>query len=300
MLRSNAARRRRRGPHALVAAMRPRQWIKNLLVIAAPGAAGALGHDDVPVRVAVAFIAFCLLSAATYLVNDVRDVHEDRHHPRKRHRPVAAGELDPRHALIAAGALILVGLGLCLAVRPLLLVVGVGFLALTFTYSVIWRRIPIIDVGAIAVGFVLRAVAGGVAAPVGLSRWFVLVVTFGAVFVAFGKRHAELARIGGKDVKTRRALSGYSVPGLQAILVASAAISFGAYCVWALEHPAVHGIPWRPITIAPFAACLLRYGQLLRRGGGEAPEELLLKDRWLQLLGVAWIVVFALSVHAAG
>jgi decaprenyl-phosphate phosphoribosyltransferase len=279
--------------------MRPRQWVKNLLVVAAPGAAGVLGRDDVPARVGVAFVAFCLLSAGTYLVNDVRDLHEDRLHPRKRHRPIAAGELDPRLALIVASVLMVIGLACCLVVRPWLLAIGVGYLALTFTYSAVWRRIAIVDVVAIAVGFVLRAFAGGVAAPVGLSRWFVLVITFGAVFAAFGKRYAELVRSGAAGVIARRALAGYSVRWLRGILVASAAIAFGAYCVWALEHPAVHGTPWRPITIAPFGACLLRYGMLLRRGGGEAPEELLLKDRWLQVLGVAWTVLFALSVHAA-
>jgi decaprenyl-phosphate phosphoribosyltransferase len=297
--RGRAARRRRSPLHALVAATRPKQWIKNLLVIAAPGAAGVLGRDHVPLRVGVAFVAFCLLSASTYLVNDVRDLQEDRRHPRKRHRPIAAGELEPRVALIAAGALMLIGLGACLAVRPWLLAVGVAYVVSTFTYSLVWRRIPIVDVGAIAFGFVLRAVAGGVAAPVGLSRSFVLVVTFGAVFVAFGKRYAELARTRANGAATRRALAGYSVPGLRAILVASAVLAFAAYCVWALRHPTGNGIPWRLITIIPFGACLGRYSILLQRGAGEAPEELLLKDRWLLALSTAWIVVFALSVHAA-
>ena len=293
------ARRRRAPLHALVSATRPRQWIKNVLVIAAPGAAGVLGRDDVPARVGVAFVAFCLLSAGTYLVNDVRDLQEDRRHPRKRHRPIAAGELDPRVALIAAGTLMFVGLGLCLVVRPLLLVVGVAYLASTFTYSMFWRRIPIVDVGSIAIGFVLRAIAGGVAAPVSLSRSFVLVVTFGAVFVAFGKRYAELARAGANGKATRRALAGYSLRGLRLILSASAALAFASYCVWALRHPAGHGLPWRPLTIAPFGLCLVRYRALLNRGAGEAPEDLLLKDRSLQALSFVWLVLFALSVHAA-
>jgi decaprenyl-phosphate phosphoribosyltransferase len=187
----------RRSPAArFLALTRPRQWVKNLLVVAAPAAAGVLVRDDVPWRVAGAFVAFCLLASATYVVNDVRDAPEDRAHPRKRHRPVAAGEIRPEPALLAAGGLMLAGLGLCLLVRPLLLVVGAGYAAVTLTYTLFWRRIAFADVGAIAAGFVLRAVAGGVAAPVPLSRSFVLVVTFGAVFVAAGKRHAELVRAG--------------------------------------------------------------------------------------------------------
>jgi decaprenyl-phosphate phosphoribosyltransferase len=300
MLEPTPARPRRTGLHALISAMRPRQWIKNLLVVAAPGAAGVLGRADVLWHVILAFVAFCLLSSATYLINDVLDAHEDRRHPRKRHRAVAAGELDPRHALIAAATLAAVGLGSCLVARPWLVAAGVAYLALTFTYSAVWRHIAIVDVGAIAAGFVLRAGAGGIAAHVGLSRWFLLVVTFGALFVAFGKRYAELKRANGASATARRALALYSPLGLGAVIVASAAGSFAAYCVWAARYPGVHGTPWRAITIAPFGASLLRYGVRLRAGAGEAPEEIFFSDRWLQLLSIAWIVVFLLSVHAAG
>jgi decaprenyl-phosphate phosphoribosyltransferase len=285
----------RRRLHAFVVLARPRQWVKNLLVVAAPAAAGVLADGAVPLRVAVTFVAFCLLSAGTYMVNDVRDAEEDRAHPRKRHRPVAAGDLPPRAALWAAGAAMLTGLLLCLLVRPLLLAVGAGYLAVTLSYSLVWRRIALADVGAIAGGFVLRAVAGGVAAPVFLSRSFVLVVTFGAVFVAAGKRHAELARPRVTGRAARQVLAVYTVDRLRRVLIASSVLAFAAYCVWALGPQAS---PWRAVTIVPFAACLARYGVLLRRGGGEAPEELLLEDRILQLLGLAWAVVFALSVHA--
>ena len=280
----------------LIALTRPRQWVKNLLVIAAPAAAGVLVHDDVPWRVAGAFAAFCLLAAATYVVNDVCDAVEDRAHPRKRHRPVAAGEIRPRTALVAGAGLMLAGLGLCLLVRPLLLVVGAGYLAVTFSYTALWRRIAFVDVAAIAAGFVLRAVAGGVAAPVYLSRSFVLVVTFGAVFVAAGKRHAELARAG---TTGRGVLGVYTAARLRLVLGASATLAFAAYCIWAVGHHPAGGFPWRQLTVLPFAASLARYGLLLGRGAGEAPEELLLEDRMLQLLGLAWTVAFALSVHAA-
>ena len=159
--------------HAAIVTLRPRQWIKNALVIAAAGAAGALGHDDVPVRVGLACLAFCLLASGIYAINDVRDASEDRAPPAQAHRPVAAGELEPRAALALGAALMLVGLALCVAIRPLLLAVGAGYLALTLSYTVLWRRIVVLDIVAIAGGFVLRAVAGGVAAPVTLSRWFV-------------------------------------------------------------------------------------------------------------------------------
>jgi decaprenyl-phosphate phosphoribosyltransferase len=288
----------RRAPlHAVVATVRPRQWIKNALVIAAAGAAGALGHDDVPVRVGLACLAFCLLASGIYAVNDVHDAMEDRAHPRKRLRPVAAGELDPRAAASLGLALMLTGLMMCVEIRPALAVVGIAYVGLTLSYTLIWRRIPVLDVLAVAGGFVLRALAGGVAPPVRLSMWFVLVVSSAAVFVATGKRQSERARV---DGALRRVLAAYSPRILRLMLTGSAAIALFAYCVWAFELPAVHGIPWRPLTIIPFAACLVRYHRLVLSGDAEAPEDVLLQDRWLQFAGGAWLVLFALGVHAAG
>jgi decaprenyl-phosphate phosphoribosyltransferase len=290
-----------RGPLlAALVLLRPRQWIKNVLVIAAAGAAGALGHDDVPVRVGLAFVAFCMLASGLYAINDVRDAAEDRLHPRKRFRPVAAGEIDPISAVALAITLMLAGLVLCERIQPLLAAVGGGYLALSLTYTLIWRHVLLLDIVAIAGGFVLRAVAGGVAPPVALSRWFVLVVSAAAVFVAAGKRHAELRRTAlTPSPSGRRVLAAYTETRLRLVLVISAGVALFAYAAWAFELPAVAGIPWRPLTIIPFVISLARYGILLRAGRGEAPEDVLLGDRMLQLSGAAWLVLFALGVHAA-
>jgi decaprenyl-phosphate phosphoribosyltransferase len=172
--------------------------------------------------------------------------------------------------------------------------------ALTVTYTVALRRIAILDIAAIAGGFVLRAVAGGVAAPVTLSRWFLLVVTSAAVLVAAAKRQAELRRTEQAGTGGRSVLERYGAPRLRLIIAGSAAVTLFAYGVWAFALPDVDGIPWRPLTLVPFAACLARYGSLIRSGDGEAPEELLLRDRWLALWGAVWLVLFALGVHAAG
>jgi len=287
---------------AALATLRPRQWIKNFLVIAAAGAAGALGHEDVPLRVGLAFVAFCMLASGIYAINDVRDVEEDRLHPRKRFRPVAAGELSPRAAVALGIGLMLAGVVLCAVLAPLLAVVGAGYLALSLSYTLVWRHVLLLDIFAIAGGFVLRAVAGGVASPVTLSRWFLLVVTSASIFVAAGKRNAELRRtsLAAVTAGRRRVLEGYTETRLRAILIASAAVAVFAYAVWAFELPTVHGVPWRLLTVIPFAACIARYGVLVRAGKGESPEELLLSDRLLQALGAAWLVLFALGVHAAG
>ncbi len=299
---------------AVLVTARPRQWLKNLLVIAAAGAAGALGHDDVPGRVGLACLAFCLISAGIYALNDVHDAAEDRRHPRKRFRPVAAKELKPREATLIGSGWLATGLILCLAIRPLLAVVGIGYVALTLSYTWIWRRLLVLDILAIAGGFVLRALAGGVAAPVTLSRWFVVVVTCAALFVAAGKRYAELMRTraracdanrgggggGGDQIPGRRVLTGYTPRRLRLLLAGSGAGAVFAYCVWASELLDVDGVPWRLLTAIPFIACLLRYGSLVRAGGGEAPDEMVLSDRWLAVGGAVWLLLFVLSVHAAG
>ncbi len=284
----------------MLATLRPRQWVKNVLVIAAAGAAGALGHDDVPVRVALACLAFCLLASGLYAINDVRDAPEDRLHPRKRSRPVAAGELQPQTALGLGASLIAAGIGLSAGIRPLLAVVAVGYVLLTLSYTLVWRHLLIFDIVAIAGGFVLRAVAGGVAAPVSLSRWFLMVVTCGAVFVAGGKRWAEVKRTEAGATGARRVLALYTQQRLRAILALSGVGALIAYCVWALELPTVNGVPWRPLTIAPVALGLARYAALLRTGGGEAPEDLFLRDWILLAAGVVWLALFALGVHAVG
>jgi decaprenyl-phosphate phosphoribosyltransferase len=296
--------RRRGRARAAFAIARPKQWIKNGLVVAAAGAAGALGHDDVPVRVGLAFLAFCLISAGIYAINDSRDAVEDRRHPRKRYRPVAAGELEPRDAVMLGVGWLLAGLVLCFSIRPLLGLVGVSYVALTLSYTFVWRHVVVLDIFAVAGGFVLRALAGGVAAPVALSRWFVLVVSAAGVLVAAGKRHGELRRIAGSEPAggegARPVMRRYSSAGLWLLLAGSGACALFAYSVWAFQVLDVDGVPWRLLTLIPFAACVLRYGALVRAGAGEAPEELVLSDRWLAGGGIAWLLLFALSVHAAG
>ena len=291
----------RRGHRAaLVALARPRQWVKNALVVAAPVAAGALGHDDVPVRVLVTCIGFCLLSAGIYALNDVRDRHEDRRHPRKFRRPVAAGEISPRDAVVCGVVWIICGLVIGAAVTPMVALVGLAYIGLTVSYSWIWRRIRLLDLVALAGGFVLRAVAGGAAAPVGLSRWFVLVVTCAAVFVAAGKRLAELSRAPESRARARRVLGLYTRELLRRILAIAGAGALFAYCVWAFELPDIDGVPWRPLTVIPFAVCLMRYGTLVQAGAGEAPEEILTADRTLAIAAVTWLLLFIMSVNAAG
>jgi decaprenyl-phosphate phosphoribosyltransferase len=276
----------------VVAACRPRQWVKNALVALAPAAAGVLAQPAVIADVTGAFVSFCLLSSATYLVNDVRDRDQDRRHPRKRHRPVAAGELSAHAALRQSVVLALAGVAIAFVVAPSLGLVALSYLALTTTYSLWWRQIVLIDIAAVAGGFVIRAAAGGAAAGVPLSGSFLLVTSGCALFLVAGKRYAErtAARPGARPILRR-----YSARTLAAIAAAGAVVACLAYGRWALSR--VTGGPWLALSLAALVAWLGRYALVLKSGSGEAPEETILRDPWLALLGAAWSLLFAGGIY---
>ena len=278
----------------LLRASRPRQWSKNLLVLAAPGAAGVAAMPAIALEVLAGFVVFCLLASATYLINDVRDHKQDRHHPTKRSRPVAAGELSPKVAISAAAAMAVVGLSLAAIVRPTLAAVGFAYLVLTGSYSMWWRRIVVADILAIAAGFVMRAVAGGAATNLDLSRWFLLVTSCGAIFLVAGKRYAELSD-NGNGTPSRETLRRYSIGSLRLLIATSATAATVAYAGWAFTRGHEHVL--YELSLVPFLLWLGRYAELLARGAGEAPEELILRDRVLLALSLAWALVFLAAVY---
>jgi decaprenyl-phosphate phosphoribosyltransferase len=283
------------GARILLRACRPRQWSKNVLVLAAPCAAGLIDRPNVAGDAAAAFLALCMLSSATYLVNDVRDREQDRMHPRKRLRPVAAGELSPRAALSCAAGLALLGIAIAAAVTPGLAAVAGGYLALTASYSLWWRRIVVADILAIAAGFVLRALAGGIATDIWLSRWFVIVTGACAIFLVAAKRYAEMREhIGGAPM--RATLRRYSARGLRLTLLTTASVAALAYTGWAVTRPS--HLVWYVLSIVPFLLWLGRYATLIGSGAGQAPEELILRDRALLALGGAWATLFVVAVYA--
>lgn len=278
----------------LLRACRPRQWAKNVLLVAAPAAGGELGDGSIALRVVLAIASFCMLSSATYLLNDVRDREQDRAHPLKRLRPIASGALPVRTALWFALALAVGGLVLAAAIRPELAAVGAGYLLLTAAYSVWLRHIAVLDILAIAGAFVVRAAAGGVATDVPLSRWFLVVTSCGALFVVAGKRHAEVFGADGATI-TRRTLRHYSERALALIMASAAAGTLVAYAIWAFRRP--ERGPWYEATIVPVLLWLGRYSQLVARGAGEAPEELILRDPPLLALSVLWTALFLGGIY---
>ena len=280
-----------------VRAMRPRQWVKNVLVATAPLAAGQLFAGSTLAKVGLAFVAFCLASATVYLVNDVRDVDEDRLHPRKRFRPIAAGELSPKAAIGVAVVTGVIGLALGFLVAIPLGLTLVVYLALQILYSAFLKHLPVVDLAMVASGFLLRAIAGGVATGIPLSQWFLLVAAFGSFFMVAGKRYSEMKAIGG-DAGTRRSLTRYSESYLRFAWMLSAVMVLISYSLWAFENRGERalGVPWTAISIAPFTLGLLQYALEVDAGNAGEPEDVVLHDHVLQGIGVVWLVVISVAV----
>ena len=284
----------------LLRALRPKQWVKNVLVVAAPGAAGVLTEADSIPKVALAFVAFCMVSSATYLFNDVGDIEEDRRHPTKRERPIAAGIVSPRTAIVTGVILGLGGFGVALAVRPAFLAVVAGYVAVTVAYTIWLKHMAVFDIAVVASGFIFRAVAGGVAVDVPISRWFLIVTSFGSLFIVAGKRYSEHVTMGVEREATRATLAAYSRDYLRFVYTMAAAVTLTGYCLWAFEQSQNEGaVPWFELSIGPVVLGILRYALLLEEGYGGAPEDIALGDRPIQVLGLLWVILFGAGVTVA-
>ena len=287
---------------ALVRGMRPVQWPKNLLVFVAPAAAGTFHEHSQVLRAAGAFGIFCIAASAVYLFNDCVDAEADRQHEIKKLRPVASGALPQSLALLAAGVLVVAALvGSWFLEGWELVLVIITYLVISGLYSLRLKREPVIELAAVASGFVLRAVAGGTATHVPLSSWFLTVACFGALFVVTGKRLAELTEPN-VGVTQRSVLGSYTPRFLQMTLVLSASVTMAAYCLWAFERtgliarPGVHAV-WIELTIVPIALGILLMMLRLETGRGGIPEELMLHDRVLQTLFLSWVALFAIGLY---
>ena len=282
---------------AWLRAMRPKQWVKNILVLAAPMAAGALFDPRVLINSLWAFVAFSLVSASIYLINDVRDVEADRLHPKKRFRPIAAGELGASAALVLAGVTVAASLALGWWISPMLGITLAVYWLLQVGYSMFLKHQPIIDLAMVAAGFLLRAVAGGVASGIELSQWFLLVASFGSLFMVAGKRYSEMKELG-SDAGTRASLARYSLSYLRFVWAISCSIVIMSYSLWTFEHRANEpwGVPWTTISIVPFTLALLRYAMDIDAGNAGEPEDVVLNDRVLQALAVLWLIPLGVGI----
>jgi len=280
----------RRGP-AWLRAMRPRQWVKNVLVVAPVIPAGEQVGVDTLAGVAVAFALFCLVSSAVYLVNDAKDVEADRAHPRKRFRPIAAGELGVAPALVLAAVLGVVSLGAGFAWQPMLGVVLAVYAVIQLAYCFGLKHEPVLELACVASGFMLRMLAGGTAGDIPLSGWFLLTTAFGSLFMAAGKRYGEARRGELTGEPVRRVVQKYSTSYLRFVWTLAATVVVTTYALWAVEVLVEQtGTNLVLVTLVPFLLAILRYAVDVDRGNAEEPEEIALHDRVLMALALLWCV----------
>ncbi|HEY57007.1 MAG TPA: decaprenyl-phosphate phosphoribosyltransferase [Anaerolineae bacterium] len=279
---------------ALLRTLRPKQWTKNTFVFAALVFDRQLMNPTAFLRTAAGFLLFCLLSGMVYLINDLADLEADRQHPTKRHRPLASGRLPVPVALVGLGVLFLITFPAAWALGRGFCLVALGYFLLNLAYSFALKHIPLIDVLAIAAGFLLRVQAGVSLIHVQrFSPWLYVVTSLLALFLGFGKRRAELSLLAAGAGAHRRVLDGYTIPFLDQLLVITSATTIMAYSLYTFSAPNLPSNHAMMLTIPFVTYGIFRYLYLVQvEGQGGAPEDALLSDRPLQ----AAILLWALSV----
>lgn len=273
----------------VVGALRPHQWIKNLLVFAAPAGAGVIDEGEALVAASGAFVSFCAASSAGYLLNDVVDRHHDRRHPTKARRPVAAGTLTVAAASVAGAVLTTVAVALAALVRVELAATVAVYLAVVGCYSLGLKRVPWLEVAALASAFVLRAHGGAVATDVTSSGWFLIVVSAVGAFVVLRKRWCERRRSG---ETTRPVLAHYRAGALRVASDVAASAAIAGHLSWALTEGS--STPRLVATIA-FGAAVVRYGVLTTDDDRGDPVLVLARDPALAALAAVWALGFVVA-----
>jgi decaprenyl-phosphate phosphoribosyltransferase len=283
----------------VIKAMRPRQWVKNVLVVAAPVAAAGRGvrydYAEVATRVGVAFVVFCLAASAIYLINDVRDVEADREHPTKQFRPIAAGVVPEWLAYALAAVLGTASLAISWWLTPNLAVVIAVYIGMQLAYCFGLKHQAVMDICIVSSAYLLRAIAGGAAAAIPLSQWFLLTAAFASLFMVAGKRYAELQLAERTGAAIRKSLESYTSTYLRFVWTMSATAVVLCYGMWAFERDHYSG-SWFAVSMVPFTIAILRYAVDVDGGLAGEPEDIALRDRVLQLLFLAWIATVGAAV----
>lgn len=280
--------------------MRPRQWTKNVFVLAALVFDRQLFKPQAVLNVFAGMVLFCLLSSVVYIINDILDVEADRNHPDKKHRPIASGALPIPVAAGVAFALLVITLPVSFLLNPVFGWVGLTYLVVNFAYSTRLKHVPVIDVLLIAAGFVLRVAAGVSLIQVErFSPWLYVVTTLLALFIGFGKRRAEVALQADGIINTRKVLEGYTLDFLDQLITIVSSTTVIAYSLYTFSAPNLPENHSMMLTIPFVLYGIFRYLYLVKvKQIGGAPEELVLKDRPLQatilLWGLSIIIIFYL------
>lgn len=282
----------------IVRELRPKQWLKNGLLFFGLVYALELFNAPLVMRAAAGFVAFCCISSAGYILNDLRDAELDRRHLTKRFRPIAAGHLAPGAAFAIGAVLLTVGFAIAAAIGPTFVAVCLGYVAITASYSLWLKHVVLLDIFAIAAGFVIRAIAGAVVIDVPISPWLYLCTLLGSLVIALGKRRSEVQEASDEPHAARPALEHYPIAFLDLLIVMAATASIMAYSLYtffAENMPRNHAMM---LTIPVVLYGVFRYLYLVQvQGQGESPEELLLRDRSLAGAVAVFLLVSAATLY---
>lgn len=283
----------------LLKTMRPRQWVKSIIVYAALVFDGKLLNLDLFLKTTLIFAAFCLISSAVYIMNDLVDMEKDRQHPRKRLRPLASGQLDPRLAAFAAVALGVVSLAAAFWLNLWAGVVLVVYLLQNIAYSFWLKNVVIVDVMVLSLGFLLRVVAGVVVVQVtNFSPWLYICVTLLALFLGFGKRRQEIVLLEGDASNHRASLAEYNLPLLDQIITIITTSTLVAYTFYSFDAATALAHNKMLITVPFVFYFIARYLYLVHvRHLGGAPDELLLEDRPLLINSALWALTVVVLIY---
>jgi len=265
--------------------LRPRHWLKNLFLFAAPFFGGTLFSEETLLIAFPAFISFSLSASAAYIFNDIKDIENDRLHPGKKKRPVASGGISRKNALIFSVCVGMLSLFLSYRIAPAFFYYVLAYLFIQASYSMYLKNMPLVDIFCIASGFIIRVLAGGAAFNVEVSQWLLLTMFMISLVLASGKRLGEINNLNEKAGEHRRSLSYYSSATLNEILLISSSASLIAYALYTIEQfqRLVYTIP-----IVTFG--LFRYIMLAKQGMGD-PTDAMTKDRWLALTVALWLLL---------
>ncbi len=292
--------RERAAAASLLEALRPRQWIKNLVVLAPCVFAGRLADSVAAARALAAFAVFCGLSSGVYLFNDVADREEDRANPRKLHRPVASGRLSPAIALLAASVLFAAGLSGAAALGRSFAAAAAAYVALNLAYSIALKRVVIVDVMAVAAGFLLRAWSGALVLAVEVSSWLVLCTALLALFLGFVKRRQEMATLAAASPAQRPILREYSLPFLDQMIAVVTSSTVLAYALYAFSPEVAQklGTGHMGLTFPFVLFGIFRYLYLVhQRGEGDNPTAVLLGDPPLLITVTLWGASVVVAIY---
>jgi 4-hydroxybenzoate polyprenyltransferase len=277
---------------ALITTMRPRQWLKNTIIFAALVFDRQLSIENWPavLRTFIGFVIFCLLSGVVYIINDIADMSADQQHPIKKNRPLASGILSVNVARGFAIITLALIIPLSFLLSPEFATVALSYLVLNLAYSNWIKNIPLLDVFAIALGFVLRILAGVTLIEVArFSPWLYVVTTLGALYIGFGKRRAELALLAENANSHRKVLDGYTLPLLDQLITIVSGTTIIAYSLYSFSAPNLPGNHAMMLTIPFVMYGIFRYLYLIQvKHSGGAPEEVVFSDRPLQITIVSW------------